>query len=96
MHLIAADRVKARPLAVIQALTQGKGAVVKCGPDGQRKNLKGKIGFDARLYAGGSTAAIFPADLTHQGRWRENFSQTGLKASKTWKLSKTSTKLYVY
>jgi hypothetical protein len=42
VHFIARDRVKARPLAVIQAVAQGKGAVVKCGTDGQEQTSKDK------------------------------------------------------
>jgi hypothetical protein len=37
MHLVHADRVVPRPLPVIQAVTQRKGALVKSSSDGQSK-----------------------------------------------------------
>jgi hypothetical protein len=39
MHLVNADCVVSRPLAVVQALAQGKSSVVECGSDGQVKSL---------------------------------------------------------
>jgi len=42
MHLVAADRVKARPLAIIQAVTQSESAIVKCGSNGQEKAPKSR------------------------------------------------------
>src|SRR5262249_27730781 len=43
MHLIGADCVIARPLAVVQALAQGKSAIVKCSTNGQGKTSKEEI-----------------------------------------------------
>jgi len=37
VHFIAADRIKTRPLAIIQAVAKGKSAIMECGADGQRK-----------------------------------------------------------
>ena len=38
MHFVRADGIVARPLAVIQAVAQGKRPFMKCGPDGQAKS----------------------------------------------------------
>jgi hypothetical protein len=42
VHLIAADRVKARPLAIVQAVAKRKGAIVKCSTDGQTETSEAK------------------------------------------------------
>ena len=36
MHLVNADRVVSRPLAVVEALAERKSSFVKCGSDGHR------------------------------------------------------------
>jgi hypothetical protein len=50
MHFITADRVKARPLAIIQAVAQRECAIVKCGTNGQWKNLTARKWANKRLY----------------------------------------------
>ena len=40
MHLVNADGVVSRPLAVVQALAEGEGSLVKCGSDGQVGGLE--------------------------------------------------------
>ena len=40
MHLVHADRVVARPLAVVQAVAKRKSSLVKCGSDWQRQLLQ--------------------------------------------------------
>ena len=39
MRLVRADRVVARPLAIVQAVAQRKGSLVKCGSDRQSNYL---------------------------------------------------------
>jgi hypothetical protein len=40
MHFIHADRVIAGPLAIVEAVAERKGALVKCSADGQGKILE--------------------------------------------------------
>jgi len=48
MHLIHADRVIARPLAVVQAVAQGERPFMESCTDGQDENLTGEVA-DGRL-----------------------------------------------
>ena len=50
MHLIDADRVVARPFAVVQALAERECSLVKCGSDGQESGLE-QFDVEAGLYA---------------------------------------------
>src|SRR6185437_16456099 len=50
VHLIGADGVIARPFAIIQALAQGKSALMKCGSDGHGKSISLRLIFSPRRY----------------------------------------------
>jgi len=51
MHFVNADRVIARPLAIIKTLAQRESSVVECSSDGQRVDLEVSEDPEAGLYA---------------------------------------------